>query len=117
MSFDARRRPFPIGAAAAAAVALLAALVVWNVHLRSDHDDLRQVVAQRDAAIRQFTANGPARVAALTTDGQPAPPAQATVVVRGNQVEVIVEALGTTTSDETYWLWTLHCDTERRPPT
>jgi anti-sigma-K factor RskA len=102
-----------IGAAAAAVVALVAGLVVSNVHLRDQKDDLRRVVAQRDAAIEQLTANGPAKVAALTADGQPSPDRRATLVVRGDHIEIIVESLGPTTGNETYWLWTLRCDTPK----
>lgn len=105
-----RRRRFMTSVAAAAAVALIAALGVWNVQLRSDQDSLQQVVAQREAAIQQLTSSGPARVAALTADGKPSPTRKATVVVRGNQVEIIVETLGATPVDSTYWLWTLNCD-------
>ena len=107
---EPRRRRFTVAAAAAAAVALIAGLAVWNVQLRSDRDDLRQVVAQREAAIAQLTASGPATVAALTSDGRPNPTRQATLVIRGTQVEVIVETLGATTGDVRYWLWTLDCD-------
>jgi hypothetical protein len=106
-----RRRRFAVSAAAAAVVALVAGLAVWNVQLRSSRDDLRQVVAQREAAIQQLTANGPARVAAMTSDGKPSESRRATLVVRGNQVEIIVETLGPTSANQTYWLWTLNCDT------
>jgi hypothetical protein len=102
-----------IGVAAAAVVALVAGLLVSNVHLRDQKDDLRRVVAQRDAAIAQLTANGPAKVAALTADGQPSPDRRATLVVRGDHIEIIVESLGPTTGNETYWLWTLRCDTPK----
>ncbi len=102
-----------IGVAAAAVVALIAGLLVSNVHLRDQKDDLRRVVAQRDAAIAQLTANGPAKVAALTADGQPSPDRRATLVVRGDHIEIIVESLGPTTGNETYWLWTLRCDTPK----
>jgi hypothetical protein len=83
-----------IGVAAAAVVALIAGLLVSNVHLRDQKDDLRRVVAQRDTAIAQLTANGPAKVAALTADGQPSPDRRATLVVRGDHIEIIVESLG-----------------------
>ena len=92
-------------------LALIAGLLVSNVRLRDQQDDLRQVVAQREAAIEQLTANGPAKVAALTANGQPSPDRRATLVVRGDHIEIIVESLGPTTGDETYWLWTLRCDT------
>jgi hypothetical protein len=104
-------RRIGVGIAAAAVVALVAGLLVSNVRLRGDQDELRQLVAQRDATIQQLTANGPARVAALTADGQPSPTRKATLVVRGDQVEIIIETLGATTGDQTYWLWTLRCDT------
>jgi anti-sigma-K factor RskA len=102
-----------VGVAAAAVVALIAGLLVSNVHLRDQKDDLRRVVAQRDAAIAQLTANGPAKVAALTADGRPSPDRRATLVVRGDHIEIIVESLGPTTGNETYWLWTLRCDTPK----
>ena len=100
-----------IGVAAAAVLALIAGLLVSNVRLRDQQADLRQIVAQREAAIQQLTANGPAKVAALTANGQPSPDRRATLVVRGDHIEIIVESLGPTTGDETYWLWTLRCDT------
>lgn len=105
-----RRRRLLASVAAAAAVALIAALGVWNVQLRSDQDNLKQVVAQREAAIQQLTANGPARVAALTQNGAPSEARKATLVVRGNQVEIIIENLDANPANETYWLWTLNCD-------
>ena len=105
-----RRRRFTTSIAAAAAVALIAVLGVWNFQLRSDQNNLQQIVAQREAAIQQLTANEPARVAALTNPKKPTEPRRATLVVRGNQVEIIVESLGATPADQTYWLWTLNCD-------
>jgi hypothetical protein len=104
-------RPVTAGVAAAAVLALIAGLLAWNIDLRNQRSDLRQIVAQREAAIQQLTADGPARVAALTADGQPSPQRRATLVVRGDQIEIIIETLGATSGDETYWLWTLRCDT------
>jgi hypothetical protein len=105
-----RRRRYLSGVAAAAAVALIAALGGWNVQLRSDRNDLQQIAAQREAAIQQLTANEPARVAALINPKAPTEARKATLVVRGSQVEIIVETLGATPADQTYWLWTLNCD-------
>jgi hypothetical protein len=105
-----RRRRFLTTVAAAAAVALIAVLGVWNFQLRSDQNNLQQIVAQREAAIQQLTANEPARVAALTDPKKPTDPREATLVVRGNQVEIIVETLGATPTNRTYWLWTLTCN-------
>ena len=119
------RRRWVTWAAAAAVVTLLAGLVAWNVRLRADQDELRRVVAQRsaevaqrdalvaqrDAAIKQLTASGPARIAALTADGKPSAARRATVVVRGNRIEILTEELGASPANTTYWLWTLRCDT------
>lgn len=111
-----RRRRFVASVAAAAAVALIAALGVWNLQLRSDQDNLKQVVAQREEVLQQLTANGPARVAALTDPAGASAPRKATLVVRGNQVEIIVETLRATPTDRTYWLWTLNCDDGAKDP-
>ena len=119
---QSRRRRWTSWVAVAAAVVLIAGLGGWNLRLRSEQadlragqDDLRQVVAQRNAAIEQLTRDGPARVAALTADGKPSPARRATVVVRGNRIEIITEGLNA--SDQfTYWLWTLKCDaTDLKP--
>lgn len=111
-----RQRRFITSIAAAAAVALIAVLGVWNFQLRSDQNNLQQIVAQREAAIQQLTANEPARVAALTGNGKPSANRAATVVVRGNQIEIIIEGLGATPTDQTYWLWTLNCDNGAKDP-
>lgn len=107
----AARRRWTQVAAAAAVLVLLGALGAWNLRLRADRDDLRELAARRDATIQQLTTNGPARVAALTADGRPNASRRATVVVRGSQVEIITEGLGVTSGETTYWLWTLRCDT------
>lgn len=126
---DSRRRRSwlqrsTVAAAAAAVVALIAGLAVWNADLRSDRenmrqvvaqrDELRQIVAQRDAAIARFASDGPARVAALasTKAGQPR---RATIVVRGSSIEIITETLPSTTGQVRYWLWTLRCDAGKDP--
>jgi hypothetical protein len=103
------RRRWPSRLAAAAAVVLVAALGGWNLQLRAEQDDLRQLAAQREAAIRQLTANAPARVAALTNPTKPTEPRRATVVVRGDSIEIITENLGASGDDVRYWLWTLRC--------
>ena len=106
-------RRIGVGVGAAAVLALIAGLVAWNVDLRNQRADLRQIAAQREAAIQELTASGPARVAALTADGKPSPERRATLVVRGDRIEIITETLGATTGNETYWLWTLRCDTQQ----
>ena len=116
-----RRRRRVTAAAAAAAVALLAALTTWNVRLQDDRGELRAaldqqstVAAQREAVIRELTANEPARVAALAAT-RPDRPRPATIVIRGDRVEIIVEALRPTDADLRYWLWTLDCSDPARP--
>lgn len=109
---EPRRRRWTSVVAAAAAVVLIAVLAVWNQQLRSEQDDLRQVVAQREAAIAELTADGPAQVAAVqavTSDLKPLPTRRATIVVKDGRAEVIIESLATRTGTETYWLWTLNC--------
>ena len=105
-----------VAAAAAAVLALLATLGAWNLQLRGQQDDLRRAVAERDAlaarrevVIRELTADEPARVAALTSTGRPEVNRQATIVVRGDRVEIIFEGLDPTRGDIRYWLWTLDC--------
>lgn len=109
---EPRRRRWAAAVASAAAVMLIAALGAWNLQLRADRDDLRGVVAQREAAISQLTADGPARVAAVqavNSDLQPQATRRATIVVQNGRTTIIVEALTPRTGDETYWLWTLNC--------
>ncbi len=111
------RRPrwLPV-VAAAAAVLLIVTLGLWNLRLRSEQNDLRQIVAQRERAIEQLTADGPARIAALNDPQVKAAPRRATVVVRGDRVEVITETLQVSDRDVTYWLWTLGCDLTNLKP-
>jgi hypothetical protein len=100
-------------------VIIIVALAVWNAQLRSDRSDLRTIVAQREAAIAQLTADGPAQVAAVqavTPELKPLPTRRATIVVKNGRAEVIVEALAPRTGTETYWLWTLNCDVTNLKP-
>jgi hypothetical protein len=111
---EPRRRNWLGRAAAAAAVVLVAALGIWNVQLRSEQDDLRRIVAQREAAIQELTADGPARIAAVTEDGKPGT-RYATVVVKEGRLEVITETLAPTSGEVTYWLWRLTGPTDAQP--
>jgi hypothetical protein len=101
-----RRRRWPARVAVAAAVALIAALASWNVQLRSDRDDLRQVAAQREELVQRLTGAGPAQIAIIR------PPKgvgdrYATVVVKDGRIGLITETLPPQTGDATYWLWSL----------
>jgi anti-sigma-K factor RskA len=106
---EPRRRRWASRLAAAAAVVLIAALGAWNYQLRSDNDGLRTVVAQREAAISQLTASGPAKVA-VVNDAKVQTIRRATVVVQNGRTSILVENLPPRTGTQTYWLWTLNCD-------
>jgi anti-sigma-K factor RskA len=87
-------------AAAAAAVAVIAGLGGWNLQLRGDRDELRRA------------ATGPARVAELDSpSGQPA----ATVLVRGDTVDVVTAAVPPNDAGSTYWLWGMTSPTDAHP--
>jgi anti-sigma-K factor RskA len=116
---EPRRRRWTAVVASAAAVAVIAVLGVWNVQLRSDRDSLRGVVAQREAAISQLTADGPAKVSAVQQVDENLKPLDtraATIVVKDGRTSIIIEALSPRVGRETYWLWTLNCDvTDLKP--
>ncbi len=99
-------------AAIAAMLALIVALVAWNVKLHSDQDQLRDVVAQRDELVARLTEAGPARISIIRgpegTGGR-----SATVVVKQGRIGLITETLPPQSSDRTYWLWSLR---DRRDP-
>jgi anti-sigma-K factor RskA len=75
-------------AAAAAAVAAIAGLGVWNAMLRADQNQLR-------------ACQGPARVAELSADRAE----MGTLVVRPGCTEVINRSLRPNGTQDTYWLW------------
>jgi hypothetical protein len=116
-----RRRRWTAGVASAAAVVLIAALGVWNLRLRADQDELRQIVAQREAAIAQLTADGPAQVAAVQAVNaklEQQSLRRATIVVQNGRTQIIVESLDPRVGRDSYWLWTLNCDvTDLKPIT
>ena len=101
-----RRRRWIARTAVAAGVALIAALGVWNVQLRSHQDDLLRIVAQRDELVARLTEAGPAQIAIIQRPGG-AGPRYATVVVKDGRIGLITETLPTQPGDVTYWLWGL----------
>lgn len=87
-------------AAAAAAVAVIAGLGAWNLQLRNDRDELRHAAA------------GPTRVAELDSPtGQPV----ATVLVHGDQVDVVTAAVPPSDARTSYWLWGMTSPTDTHP--
>lgn len=109
-----RRRRWAATVASAAAVVLIAVLGAWNFQLRADRDDLQTIVAQREAAISQLTADGPAKVAAVAAPGSDT--RSATIVVKDGRTSIIVESLAPRSGNETYWLWTLNCNVTNLKP-
>ncbi|HEV7875756.1 MAG TPA: anti-sigma factor [Nocardioides sp.] len=97
-----RRRLLPalVGAAAAAIVGLGA----WNVALNGDRQELRSTVAAQSAVMEALLDPHRATLAPLRDDGQPV----ATVVPRGDELEVVAHGLATNDADSTsYVVWGL----------
>jgi hypothetical protein len=105
-----RRRIGP--AAIAAMLALIVALVAWNVKLHSDQDQLRNAVAERDELVTRLTEAGPARIAIIRGPAGTGD-RSATVVVKQGRIGLVTETLPPQPSDRTYWLWSLR---DRRDP-
>ncbi len=97
------RRRTPALALAAAAVATILGLGVWNVFLADSRSDLEATVAQQDRIVDRLLTPGDATVAALSDDdGRPV----ATVVARSDRVDVVTHGLDVNDPEtETYVLW------------
>jgi hypothetical protein len=97
------RRRSPLLALAAAAVAAILGLGVWNVFLADSRNDLEATVAQQERIVDALLTPGDAKVAALSgDDGR----ALATVVARPDRVDVISYGLAVNDSDaQTYVVW------------
>ena len=108
------RRRWIARTAVAAGVALIAALGVWNVQLRSHQDDLQRIVAQRDELVARLTEPGPARIAIIQRRGGEGP-RYATVVVKDGRIGLITETLPAQPGKITYWLWGLHTLDDQSP--
>jgi Anti-sigma-K factor rskA, C-terminal len=104
---EPRRRGWIRRAAVAAAVALIAALGAWNVKLHADQDQLRDIVAQRDALVARLTEPGPAEVAVIRQGPAGTGERRATVVVKDGRVGLITETLQPQPAGRAYWLWSL----------
>jgi hypothetical protein len=86
----------------AAAVAAILGLGLWNVELASDRQQLQSTVAEQNRVMSGLLAPGGATVSSLEENGK----AVATVVVRGDEVELITHGLSANDrSTSTYVLW------------
>lgn len=95
------RRALPT-ALAAAAVAAIVGLGLWNVVLTSDRQKLEATVAEQSAMVDGLLSPGKAMIAPLEADGR----SVATVVARADEVEVITHGLPMNDTDSTtYVLW------------
>jgi hypothetical protein len=95
------RRALPVGLVAAAVAAILG-LGLWNVVLASDREKLQATVSQQDAVMNGLLAPGRATIAPMEDHGK----AVATVVARGDEVDVIIHGLSVNdTKSNTYVLW------------
>lgn len=97
------RRRGPLLVLAAAAVAAVLGLGVWNVFLADSRSDLQRTLAEQERIVETLLTPGEATVAALSTDDGRA---VATVVARPDRVEVVSYGLPVNDSDEqTYVVW------------
>ena len=86
----------------AAGVAAIAGLGLWNVVLTSHQQQLQATVAEQNKIMEGLLAPGGATVSPLEEDGK----AVATVVVRGDEVDLIAHGLPVNDrSTSTYVLW------------
>jgi hypothetical protein len=101
------RRALPMGLVAAAVAAILG-LGLWNVVLASDRDQLQSTVAEQNAVMNSLLSPGRATIAPLKEDGK----SVATVVARGDEVDVITHGLSVNDpKSTTYVLWGMGGDT------
>ena len=95
------RRALPMGLVAAAVAAILG-LGLWNVVLTSDRQELQSTIAEQNRVMNGLLAPGGATVSPLEENGK----AVATVVVRGDEVDLITHGLSVNDrSKSTYVLW------------
>jgi hypothetical protein len=97
------RRVVPVGLVAAAMAAIVG-LGVWNVVLASDREKLQATVAEQNAVVNGLLVPGRATIAPLEENGK----AVATVVARGDEVDLITHGLAVNNrASTTYVLWNM----------
>jgi hypothetical protein len=88
----------------AAGVAVVVGLGVWNVVLNEQRQDLQATVAEQSEVVDGLLTPGQATIAALEADGR----SVATVVARGDEVQVVSHGLSVNDAGSTtYVLWGL----------
>jgi hypothetical protein len=96
------RRGVPLGLIAAG-VAAIVGLGIWNVVLTSDRNELQATVAEQSQMVNGLLVPGQAMIAPLE---EPGGRSVATVVARGDEVDVITHGLSVNDADSTtYVLW------------
>jgi hypothetical protein len=100
-----RLRRFLSTGLVAAAVAAILGLGVWNVALSSDREKLQSTVAEQNAVMKGLLSPGRATIAPLKApDGK----AVATVVARGDEVDLVMQGLQVNDPrSTTYVLWSM----------
>jgi anti-sigma-K factor RskA len=97
------RRALP-AALAAAAVAAIVGLGLWNVILSSDREKLQSAVATQSEVMEAVMSPGRATIARLNSDGRP----MATVVARDGELQVVTSGLPVNDAGSTtYVVWGL----------
>jgi hypothetical protein len=98
------RRVLPVGLVAAALAAIVG-LGLWNVVLSSDREKLQTTVAEQNAMMNGLLTPGRATIAPLKApDGK----SVATVVARGDEVDLIMQGLAVNDPrSNTYVLWSM----------
>jgi hypothetical protein len=98
------RRILPVGLVAAAVAAIIG-LGLWNVVLNSDREKLQATVAEQNAVMNGLLSPGRATIAPLKApDGK----SVATVVARGDEVDLIMQGLAVNDPrSTTYVLWSM----------
>jgi Anti-sigma-K factor rskA len=97
------RRRAPALALAAAGVAAILGLGVWNVFLADSRSTLEASLAQQERIVDRLLTPGDARIESLSADGGEA---VATVVARSDSLDVITYGLEPNDADtETYVVW------------
>jgi hypothetical protein len=101
------RRALPVGLVAAA-VAAIVGLGLWNVVLTSDRQELQATIAEQSEVMAGLMAPGTETIAPLEHEGR----SVATVVTRGDEVDVISHGLPVNDADSTtYVLWGMGAET------
>ncbi len=100
-------RRSPALALAAAALAAVLGLGIWNVFLADSRSDLQRTLAEQQQIVDTLLAPGGATVTPMSLDGRDV----ATIVARADRVDVISHGLPVNdTESETYVVWGLEGD-------